>query len=165
MKKLIGLFVIATAFFSCDKNDKTEIQPEVVAKIIGHSELYRDENLESVIDQWTGTEWTYINQWFQNTREDSRINLEFKADGTFIDRYAEVEIASGVWVKIDNTHFYFDYNIPVNNTNEFFTHRYFITVYCDNTYSIKAEGNENTINYYRKLSTTECSDVIEYKAN
>ena len=166
MKKLLLLTVLTLSFWSCENDQVNDSEPtNANAKVLGEWELYRDENLESIIDQWTGTEWTYVDQWFQNTRENSQIILEFKEDGTFVDRYADVPIAAGIWEKIDDTHFYFDYNTDDININDTFANRRHITFYCDNTYSIEIEGNDRVIYYYRIIGTTECSELINYNVN
>ena len=116
MKKLLLLFILTLTFVSCEKGELNEEKLDNVStKVIGEWELYRDENLESLIDEWTGTEWTYIDQWFQNTRDNSEIILEFKEDGTFVDRYANVPIANGVWGKLEDGRYYFDYVQEENN--------------------------------------------------
>lgn len=162
MKKLILLAVLALAFVSCEKDETSETQQETLeAKVIGTWELYRGENLESTIDQWTGTEWTYKDVWYQNTREDSQIILEFRAGNTFVDRYAEVEVANGTWGILNDGRIYFDY-IQDENINENLTLRRYLTVHCDNTYSIEIEGNDRAIYYYRKMGTTECGNLINY---
>jgi hypothetical protein len=166
MKKLLLLFILTLTFVSCEKGELNEEKLDNVStKVIGEWELYRDENLESIIDEWTGTEWTYIDQWFQNTRDNSEIILEFKEDGTFVDRYANVPIANGVWGKLEDGRYYFDYVQEENNTNGELTQRRFITFYCDNTYSIKVAGNERAVYYFRMIGTTECSDLINYNVS
>lgn len=114
-----------------------------------------------MIDEWTGTEWTTVDQWFQNTREDSQIILEFKADGTFVDRYADVAFANGIWGELEDGRYYFDY-IQDQNINEQLTQRRFITFYCDNTHSMAIEGNDRAVYYYKIIGTTECSELINY---
>ena len=163
MKKLLLLTVLAIAFISCDKEELNEIQePTVEARVVGTWQMYRDENLESIIDEWTGTEWTYVDQWFQNTREDSEIILEFRADGTFLDRYADVEVANGVWGLLSDGRYYFDYIQDGDNSNEALTQRRYITVYCDNTYALDIEGNDRRVEYYKIIDTVECGELITY---
>jgi hypothetical protein len=163
MKKLVLLTVLAIAFISCDKEDINEIQePTAEARVVGTWQMYKDENLESIIDEWTGTDWTYVDQWFQNTREDSDIILEFRADGTFVDRYADVETANGVWGVLDDGRYYFDYIQDGENTNEFLIQRRYITIYCDNTYALNIDGNDRRVEYYKIIDTVECSDLITY---
>ncbi len=165
MRNVLLLAILALTFMSCEKDELNETPPAAVsAQVLGEWELYRDENLESIIDQWTGTEWTYIDQWFQNTREDSQIILEFKDDGTFIGRYADVPTSNGVWGELGDDRYYFDY-IQEDNINEQLIQRRYITFYCDNTYSIDIEGNDRAVYYYRVIGTTECSDLINYKVN
>ena len=94
MKKLVLLIVLTFVFTSCEENETIEVEP---AKAIGEWQMYRNENLESIIDQWTGTEWTYVDKWFRTIRNNSQIILEFKEDGTFIDFYADVPVANGTW--------------------------------------------------------------------
>lgn len=161
MKKLFLLAVLTLTFLSCEK-DELNVTPEAEAKVIGEWELYRDESLVEMIDEWTGTEWTTVDQWFQNTREDSQIILEFKEDGTFIDRYADVAVANGVWGVLEDGRYYFDY-IQDEGINEQLTQRRYITFYCDNSYSIDIEGNDRAVFYYRMIGTTECSALINYK--
>ena len=151
MKKLLLLFILTLTFVSCEKGELNEEKLDNVST--------------KVIGEWTGTEWTYIDQWFQNTRDNSEIILEFKEDGTFVDRYANVPIANGVWGKLEDGRYYFDYVQEENNTNGELTQRRFITFYCDNTYSIKVAGNERTVYYYRMIGTTECSDLINYNVS
>lgn len=165
MKKLIVLLVLALSFTSCEKDELNDAELNLAeTKVLGTWEMYRDENLESIIDEWTGTEWTTKDQWFQNTREDSDIILEFKADNTFVDRYADAEVANGTWGLLDDGRFYFDYIQNSGIKNEQLTQRRYITIYCDNTYSIEIENNDRAVYYYRKMNTTECSDLIEYNA-
>ncbi|WP_299886761.1 hypothetical protein [uncultured Lacinutrix sp.] len=164
MKKLLLCVLLALSFTSCEKEELNETQPQQElekAKVIGEWEMYRDENLESMIDQWTGTEWTTVDVWFQNTREDSQIILEFKADGTFVDRYADVEVANGVWEKLNDGRYAVNY-IQDDNVNDALTQTRYITIYCDNTYSIEIEGNDRAVYYYRIIDTIECSDLINY---
>ncbi len=165
MKKVLLLAVFAIALASCEKEELNETESQQVAtfsKIVGTAELYRDEHLESVIDQWTGTEWTTVDKWFQNTRENSEIILEFKDDGTFIDRYADVPVANGVWGELSDGRYYFDYTLGDNNANNQLSGRRIITVFCDNTYAVETEGNTRAINYYRIIGTEECSNLINY---
>ena len=113
MKKLLLLFILTLTFVSCEKGELNEEKLDNVST--------------KVIGEWTGTEWTYIDQWFQNTRDNSEIILEFKEDGTFVDRYANVPIANGVWGKLEDGRYYFDYVQEENNTNGELTQRRFIT--------------------------------------
>ncbi|WP_299123595.1 hypothetical protein [uncultured Winogradskyella sp.] len=162
MKKLALLLVMALAFMGCEKDELNENQENLAeTEVLGTWELYRDENLESIPDEWTGTEWTTVDKWFQNTRENSEIILEFKEDNTFIDRYADVEVANGIWGLLNDGRIYFDY-IQGETTNEQLTQRRFLTIHCDNTYSIEIEGNDRAVYYYRKMGTTECADLINY---
>lgn len=162
MKKLALVLVLAVSFMSCEKDEYNETEQETLeAKVLGTWELYRDENLESIIDQWTGTEWTYVDQWFQNTREDSGIILEFRDDNTFSSLYVDVEIASGTWALLEDGSFYFDY-IQEDTINDALTQRRYLTMHCDNTYSITIEGNDRSVYYYRIIGTTECSELITY---
>ncbi|MFP4845615.1 hypothetical protein [Winogradskyella sp. PE311] len=162
MKKPLIILLLVISFMSCEKDEVTPIEQNTLeAKVIGTWELYRNENLESIIDEWTGTEWTYRDQWFQNTRENSDILLEFKEDNTFKNLYGEVEVASGIWGLLDDGRFYFDY-IQEDNINEALTQRRFITIHCENTYSIEIEGNDRAVYYYRIIGTSECFDLINY---
>lgn len=160
MRNLLLITALALTFMNCEKKELNET-PLVEAKVLGEWEMYRDENLVAMLDEWTGTEWTFVDQWFQNTREDSQIILEFKADGTFVDRYADVAFANGVWGELEDGRYYFDY-IQDQNINEQLTQRRYIMFYCDNTYSIEIEGNDRAVYYYREIGTTECSDLITY---
>ncbi|MFK7834527.1 MAG: hypothetical protein AB8B52_14740 [Winogradskyella sp.] len=166
MKKsavLIIVALVALSFTNCEKDDLDQQQPEAEAKaVVGTWQLYKDEQLESIIDEWTGTEWTYVDQWFQNTREDSVIILDFNDDGTFVDRYADVVTAAGTWGVLDDGRYYFDFNQDNIDTNENFAGRRYITVHCENTFSQVTEGNDRSINYYKKMDTTECADQINY---
>ena len=176
MKKLILLSVVAFAMMSCEK---TEVEPtksveteESVnlsdAKFLGEWEMYRDDRLESVIDKWTGTEWTYKDQWFSNKRADSRIFKNFKEDGTFIELYATVETAKGTWGVQADGRYYFDYTIAEDASEkdkEWQKERRYITVHCDNTYSIEVPGEKMTIEYYRTTGTEECNDQISYNVD
>lgn len=165
MKNLVVLALLAMAFISCESDDADVIQETEIAQVIGNWELYRDENLESIIDQWTGTEWTYVDQWFQNTRDDSQIILEFKEDGTFLDKYADVEVANGVWGELADGRYYFDYIQEGANSNSQLTQRRYITIHCDNTYSIEIEGNNRSVYYYRIIDSIECFELINYHVN
>ena len=69
MRKLLLLAVLTFTFISCEKNDVVDI-PD---KVLGEWQMYRNENLESVLDQWTGTEWTRKDEWFKTIRNDSEI--------------------------------------------------------------------------------------------
>lgn len=166
MKKLIVLAILALSFTNCEKQELNDTEQNFIeAKVIGTWELYRDENLESVIDEWTGTAWTNKDEWYQNTRENSQIILEFKADNTFVDRYADVEVASGTWSILNDGRFYFDYLQNEESINNKLTQRRYITIHCDNTYSVEIENNDRAIYYYRKMGTAECSDLIEYNVD
>ena len=59
MRNLLLLTVVALTFLSCEENQ--EVAP---AQVLGEWQMYRNENLESTLDQWTGTEWTYVDKWF-----------------------------------------------------------------------------------------------------
>lgn len=166
MKELLCILVLAFVFTNCEKEDVNEVQQEAApTEVVETWQMYRDENLESVIDQWTGTEWTYIDQWFRNIREDSQIILEFRADGTFIDRYADVETANGTWVAIEKGSYYFDYIQEDGNINDALTQRRYITIHCDNTYSLEIEGNDRRVEYYKIMDTQECGDLITYNVD
>lgn len=146
-------------FSSCGSNDVNENQE--IIEVLGEWEMYRNENLESIIDKWTGTTWTLKDVWYANRREDSRIFLQFNEDGTFVDRYADVQVANGYWVKLKEGLYYFDY--IGHNLNEVLTQRRFLNLICENTFTIEYDGNERRIDYYRKVGTSECSDLITYK--
>ena len=149
------------SFTSCNTDDDSSNEGEELREVVGEWQMYRDENLETVLDEWTGTEWTTVDQWFSNLREDSEIILEFKADGTFVDRYADVETANGIWTAISEGRYSFEY-IQDQNPNENLTQKRYINVYCDNTYSVEIEGNLRTIMYYKIIGTTACDALIEY---
>lgn len=163
MKRLIVLLVLALSFTSCEKDELNNNEQNLTeTEVLGTWELYRDENLQSVIDEWTGTEWTTKDEWYQNTRENSLIILEFKSDNTFVDRYADVEVANGTWSLLDDGRYSFEYTQEKNAINEQLTQSRYITIHCDNTYSMTIEGNDRAIYYYRKMNTTECTDLITY---
>jgi hypothetical protein len=162
MKNLLLILLLAFSFTSCEKDDSIEPQKAETAKVIGTWELYIDERLESVIDQWTGTEFTYKDEWYQNVRDDSGIILEFKSDGTFLDKYVDVVTANGTWGKLTDGRYYFDYNQESTNGNDALTQKRFLTVHCDNTYSLEIDGNDRAIDYYRITGSTECGDLITY---
>lgn len=160
MRKLVLLFVLTFVFTSCEENETIEVQP---AKVIGEWQMYRNENLESIIDQWTGTEWTYVDKWFRTIRNNSQIILEFKEDGTFIDFYADVPVANGTWGQLEDNRYYFDYVQDTANLNEALIQRRYITFYCDNTYTVEIKGDSKTINYYKEIDAIECASAINYK--
>ena len=168
MKKLLFIAVLALAFVSCEKDDdnqeqQLQQQEEVIpAKVLGTWEMYRDENLESILDEWTGTEWTYVDQWFQNTRIDSGIILEFHEDGTFLDRYEDIQVANGTWIALEDGRYSFEYIQEEGNINEFLIAKRYVTFHCDNTYSVAFEGNNRRVEYYKTMGTTECGDLITY---
>ena len=159
MKKLLLLAVFTLSFISCEQNETLE---QELPKVLGEWQMYSDEKLESVIDQWTGTEWTYVDKWFQNIRENSEIILEFKEDGTFISRYADVTTGNGLWRKIDNNLYSFDYIVEEGNANNPDSLTNYITFYCDNTYSVSVDGDDTAIYYYKTIGATECSELITY---
>jgi len=162
MKNLLLLALLAISFTSCEKDSIDEPEQEVAAAVLGEWQLYRDENLESVIDKWTGTDWTYVDKWFQNTREDSIIILEFRADGTFVNRYGDVETASGIWELSDDGAYFLNYDEDDISKNKAFAGKRVLSIFCDNTFSVKIEGNDRAIDYYKLIGTTECSELIEY---
>ena len=51
MKKLLLLAVFTLSFISCEQNETLE---QELPKVLGEWQMYSDEKLESVIDQWTG---------------------------------------------------------------------------------------------------------------
>ena len=67
------LVLVLISFTSCSSDDDTTDNSAEVNQVVGEWQMYRTENLEAVIDQWTGTEWTYVDQWFKNVWEDSEI--------------------------------------------------------------------------------------------
>ncbi|MGA1227491.1 MAG: hypothetical protein ACO3VF_09735 [Tamlana sp.] len=87
----------------------------------------------------------------------------FNDDGTFVDRYADVEVAYGTWFKIEDGRYYFEYNNKFPSLNEAFLLRRILNIFCGNTFSIAYEGDDKRIDYYRKINTTECSKLIVYK--
>ncbi|AUC80670.1 hypothetical protein [Lacinutrix sp. Bg11-31] len=154
------------SFTSCNTDDdSSDNNQQEFKEVVGEWQMYREENLETVIDEWTGTEWTTVDTWFKTLREDSEIILEFKADGTFIDRYADVETANGTWTALAGGSYTFDYIQDANNPNEFLSQTRLITINCDNTYTIEIENNDRTFNYYKKIGTTECGDLVTYIVN
>lgn len=162
MRTIVLLAIIAFSFTGCNANTDNSDNQEVVTAVVGTWELYRDETLETVIDEWNGTEWTTVDTWFQNTRDNSRIILEFREDGTFVERYADVEFANGVWGFIDNGTYYFEYHLDTDNATAALEGRRTISMYCSNTYAIEIEGINSVIYYYRLIGTSECADVIDY---
>jgi hypothetical protein len=165
MKKLLFVLAISISFISCEQNETYELEQPEAAKVLGEWQLYRSEKLESVIDQWTGTDWTYVDKWFKNITQNSSIIYEFKEDGTFLDKYADVTVAQGTWLKIDDKNYSFEYSEESKNKNSKLSEKSYITFYCDNTYSIKNEGNAKSIFYYKTLNETECSESITYYVN
>jgi hypothetical protein len=160
-KIILGLFVSCN-FINLNSCDINNNNIQELNQVIGEWEMYRDENLETVIDQWTGTDWTTKDDWFANIRQDSQIILSFNPDGTFQDKYASVSFANGVWKKINEKRYYFDYVQEAGSINENLIQRRYINFYCDNTFSVEVEGNLRRIEYYRKMNTNECSDLIVY---
>ena len=161
---VLNTFIILSliSFMSCNNDDDTADSPEEVNQVIGDWQMYRSENLESTLDEWTGTEWTYVDQWYKNVWDDSEILITFNADGTFTEFYATVETAYGTWEKIEDGRYLYYYTIDADNTNDAFVGTRFITVYCDNTYSVTKDNDDRSISYYRTRSTTECSSMITY---
>ncbi len=150
------LLVFLFNLTSCTKNDDFIVDNEIV----GHWQMYKTEALTSVIDQWTGTTFTRKDKWFSNNHNDSRIFIEFYEDGTFTEFYAATPVFEGVWGKKLNVYFYKYKN---DDNNQHLVKTRFIKIYCNNSYSIKSEGDERNISYYRKKETTECSNRIDYK--
>jgi len=163
MKKLTFVLALTLSFVSCEKDESNSIEQDTLEqKVLGTWEMYRDERKESIIDKWTGIEWTTVDQWYQTTREDSDIILEFNNYNTFRDLYATVEVANGIWGLTNDGRIYFDY-VQNDNVNENLLGRRYLSLHCDNTYSIEVEDNDKAIYYYRKIGTTECADLINYK--
>jgi hypothetical protein len=160
MKKLLLLAVLTLTFISCEESELEEVQP---AQVVGEWQMYRNEKLESIIDQWTGSEWTYVDKWFKTTRDNSPLILEFKEDGTFVDRYADITTGKGVWGKIAENSYYFEYIQDGTTVNEQLTQKRYITFYCDNTYTVEIKGDERVVYYYKETGNTACSDLITYK--
>lgn len=134
-------------------------------KIIGMWKLYRAETLEMMLDQWTGSAWTYTQEWYPITwGDDSEMYVVFFEDGTFEDYYADVPLANGVWGVLEDGTYYFDYVLDSLNTNEYHEGRRFIDLACDNSYSITFENNEERIEYYKTPNTTECTNLLNYNA-
>ena len=131
-------------------------------KIVGMWQFYRAETLEMMIDQWTGSAWTYVQEWYQNTWVDSEMFLVFFEDGTFVDYYADVPVNNGVWGVLEDGTYYFDYVFETTNTNEYLEGRRFINLACDNSYSITFENNADRIEYYKTPNTTECTILLNY---
>ncbi len=156
------LVLVLISFTSCSSDDDTTDNSAEVNQVVGEWQMYRTENLEAVIDQWTGTEWTYVDQWFKNVWEDSEILITFNNDGTFTEFYATVETANGTWEKLEDGRYSYNYTLEVDNTNEVLVGTRLITVHCDNTFSVITEGDDRNVAYYRTRNTTECSDLITY---
>ncbi len=163
MKNIIWFALVAFALttVSCENE---EVQEELVStKLIGEWQMYRNEDLEAIIDQFTGTEWTTKDKWFRTIRNDSQIIIEFKADGTFVTRYASVETGNGVWGELEDGRYYFEHAAGVNNERDGLHLKRYITFYCDNTYSVEIGENKRAISYYKIIGTTECAADITYK--
>ena len=94
--------------------------------------------------------------------QNSEIILEFKEDGTFINRYADVTTGNGLWRKIDNNLYSFDYIVEDGNANNPDSLTNYITFYCDNTYSVSVDGDDTAIYYYKTIGAAECSELITY---
>lgn len=153
------LFAMLFSFTSCDKDN----QEEEAAAIVAEWQLYRSENLESIIDEWTGTEWTYVDKWFASNWADSGSILGFNSDGTFDEYYEDVPVFKGTWETKEDGIYYFTYTVEDGGVNEQLLGRRVLTKLCDNTISIEKEGNDRSIDYYRQRATIECSDLITYK--
>lgn len=164
MKKITFLLFLTISFISCEENETIDIEPETV-KVIGEWQLYRSEKLESIIDQWTGTEWTYVDKWFKTVRQDSPIILEFKEDGTFLERYADVVVAEGTWLKINTNSYSFEYAEASKIANSNLPEKCNVTFYCENTFSFKNEGDHKSVFYYKTLNDIECASSITYYVN
>ncbi|MFC6268066.1 hypothetical protein [Frigoriflavimonas asaccharolytica] len=168
MKKVFLLLLAAITIISCRTEDsiaEPEVQQvEAAAKVIGEWQNYRDEKEETVLDQWTGSAWTTKQEWYKTLRPNSQIILEFAADGTFKDKYGTVVTSTGVWAKLANGSYTFNY-VQGANPNPALNGTRIMKFYCDNTYSVKVEGNEKSILYYKKIAETECGATVPYKVN
>lgn len=166
MKNLLVVLVCIATLTSCEKNNLNDDQDNTVEpKIIGTWEVYRSENLETQIDQWTGTEWTTIEVWYNTTSPNSTsITLEFKDDGTFTSFYAGVEDSNGTWETISDQAFSYQH-IQGEVSNDALQQARNVIFYCDNTFTVKAQGNERNITYMRAVATEECADSITYNVD
>ncbi|MFT4575357.1 MAG: hypothetical protein ACI9SI_000261 [Polaribacter sp.] len=147
------LFLLIFNLISCSTNDDTE----EVTIILGEWQLYKTEKLESIIGQFT-----QVDKWFSANHQNSKIFIEFYVDGTFQEFYADVQVFKGTWGKV-NDEYHFDYFNDSNNIH--LEKRRYVQIFCNNTYSIKKDGDDRAIDYYRKKGTSECTDKITYKVN
>ena len=85
-------------------------------KLVGTWELYRTEALESIIDEWTGTEWTTKDKWFTNNPTDAGIHRTFKNDGTLEAKYVDVVFNSGKWTRIEENKFMIAFDAKKSGT-------------------------------------------------
>lgn len=174
MKKLIlnaVLVLSLVSIVSCSPDNDQDLTVEQIqqiqqqinaSKIAGELQLYRQENLVPMIDQWTGTEWTYVDTWMKTSWNDSEVLMVFNVDGTFTERYAETPTFSGTWEIVEEGKYTFTYDIDDNNTNEALMGIKYLNILCDNTFSVTTENNDIQITYYRVRDTLECSDAINY---
>lgn len=157
---------LVISFLSCEKEKLNTVKQETAtAEVIGIWKLYRHENRKSVINQWTEIKWTTNDEWFQNTKQDSEISIEFKENGTFRELNFDVETAVGVWGIRENGSYYFDYIIGDGNTNKQLTKRHYINIHYDNTFSVEVEGDDRNISHYKKIESTIYSELTTHNMN
>ncbi|MDB0054985.1 hypothetical protein OAJ52_02305 [Bacteroidia bacterium] len=167
---------------SCKKEniDKTiTVFPDQTAsvKLIGKWEAYKLEKHELQLDSIVGNPPKAFSSmvWFDQT--SSRVNegtMEFNADYTFQNFYAEVLVYSGTWNQVNDSTF--TMNFDPNGTGEWsdITTDYILTKHCDNTISVDylvapPAGNHEhqdadwqIVTYFRTPGTVECDDLIDY---
>lgn len=163
MKKIISILTFVLLLTSCDKEEA--YVPLNNKEIVGEWELYRWETLESMIDQWTGTEFTFTDVWFKNVVTNPQNFYTFYEDNTFEEFYATVKVFNGTWGKLEDGRYYYDYEIPENNTNTYLQKRRYLFLYCDNTTSVIAEDEPRRVDYLKIKSTNECENLIDYKVD
>lgn len=81
MKNTLIAILILTSMvctFSCVRHED-DIHKET-NEVLGDWQLYKSEKLESIVDQWTGTEWIYVDKWFANNWEDGANIIKFQEE-------------------------------------------------------------------------------------
>lgn len=141
------LLCLFASIYSCSKESTFIPEPEISTnKLIGKWEMYRIEVLETIIDEWTGTEWTTKDMWFTYKRTDACIIMDFKENGTVDAKYVDVLFNSGRWVRIEENRFRIAFDPTNSLTAESDNERKSTaTFYCDNTISIISESNPKNI--------------------
>ena len=164
MKYLFLFALLVSSYIGCDadENDEADKYDEEIAPIIGTWELYLEEHLKTSTGVQTGMKSATVNRWYQSTGNDSKISLEFKDNGTFIERHANMDVADGFWGITDEGTYYFEYILKEENKVAVQKGRRLLSMYCPNTSAIENEKNNRAIFYYRLIGTSECADVIDY---